>query len=160
ITSERRVTVQDRIRLERVDMAWITPPIFQAGDEEGALAAHILGGGKASRLYKKLVYEKQIAQEVSARYQGLALGSVFQMHAVGRAGHTAAELEAAINEELERFRNEAVTDAEVEGARNAVETRILTRLQTMGGLADRLNYYNHYLHRPDFLAADLKRYES
>ena len=48
-------------------MAWLTSPIFKPGDADADIAATILGGGRSSRLYKKLVYEKQIAQNVIAR---------------------------------------------------------------------------------------------
>src|SRR6266849_4163028 len=58
ITSERRAVVQDNVQLPRVYMAWLTSPIYKPGDAEADLAATILGGGKSSRLYKKLVYEK------------------------------------------------------------------------------------------------------
>jgi zinc protease len=158
IASQRRAVIHDHVELERVDMAWITPLIFRPGDAEADLAAFILGGGRSSRLYKKLVYQLQIAQGVSARHQGLTLGSVFQLQATARPGHTAAELEKAIDEEMERFRREGPTEAELEGARNSVEARMMTRLETLNGVADRLNYYNHYLGKPDFLAQDLERY--
>ena len=47
-------------------MAWLTPNIFKPGDAEADVTAQILGGGRASRLYQKLVYEKLIAQNVDA----------------------------------------------------------------------------------------------
>ena len=104
ITSERRKTVADRVELPRVYMAWLTSPIFQPGDAEATLAAAVLGGGRSSRLYQKLVYEKQIAQDVSSSQQSLLLGSQFDITATARPGHTAEELERAIDEELERLR--------------------------------------------------------
>jgi len=67
-------------------MAWLTSPIFKPGDAEADLAATILGGGKSSRLYKKLVYEKQIAQDVSVNQQSLILGSVFEVAGDGKGG--------------------------------------------------------------------------
>src|SRR5258705_433632 len=79
IPSERRSTVTDEVELPRVFMGWITSPAFKAGDAEGGIAADILAGGKASRLYKTLVYEKQIAQDVSVQLQSLQLGSVFEL---------------------------------------------------------------------------------
>ena len=48
-------------------MAWLTPAIFKPGDADADVAANILGGGKSSRLFKKLVYERQIAQDVRRR---------------------------------------------------------------------------------------------
>src|SRR5689334_4794477 len=100
ITAERRKVVNDRIELPRVYMAWLTPSIFKPGDAEAIIAGDILGGGRASRLYQKLVYEKQIAQNVQAYQQSLLLGSQFQIDATARPGHTAEELEKAINDEL------------------------------------------------------------
>ena len=66
ITAERRRVVNDRIELPRVYMAWLTSPIFKPGDADADITANILGGGRSSRLYQKLVYEKQIAQDVAA----------------------------------------------------------------------------------------------
>ena len=67
ITSERRATVQDQVQLPRVYEAWLTSKIYTPGDSAGDLTANILGGGKSSRLYKKLVYEKQMALDVQAQ---------------------------------------------------------------------------------------------
>ncbi|MDE3153658.1 MAG: insulinase family protein [Acidobacteriota bacterium] len=161
ITSERRLVVQDRVELPRVYMAWITPPAFTQGDADADLAGMILGGGKSSRLYEKLVYEKQIAQTVRASQESLALGSVFEIEVTARPGHTAEEMEKAIQEELDTFRRDGPTAAELEQARNGIETRsirALERLGGFGGVADRLNMYNQYLGTPDYFAQDLGRY--
>jgi zinc protease len=163
ITSERRVTVADRIPLPRVYMAWITPAFFQAGDADADITANALGAGKSSRLYKKLVYEKRIAQDVSAFQQSLSLGSVFQISATARPGHTPEELEAAIDEELTAMRASGPTPSEIERARNTLETQRLRGLETQGGfggIADTLNLYNHYVNDPGYLAKDLGRYQS
>jgi len=160
-TAERRQTVQSRVQLPRVTMVWLTPPIFQAGDADADVAAQVLGGGRSSRLYKKLVYEKQIAQNVTAQQDSLMLGSMFQIEATARPGHTAEELEKAIDEELAAFRATPPSAAELERARNTIETNIiggLERLGGFGGIADRLNSYNHYLRNPGFLAQDIQRY--
>jgi len=161
ITAERRVVVRDRVELPKVYMAWITSPIFKPGDADADLAARILGGGKSSRLYKKLVYEKQIAQDVSVQQYSLVLGSTFTVDVTVRPGHTPEDVEAAINQELDAFRRDGPTAAEVERARNVVETQIVQGLETLGGfggVADRLNMYNHYLGTPDYLAQDIERY--
>ena len=154
ITQERRKVVTDRVELPRLYVSWITSPFYKPGDADADIAATILGGGKSSRLYKKLVYEKQIAQNVSAQQQSLMLGSVFQIEVTARPGHTVEELEKAVDEELNVFRTTAPDVAEVERARNTIETRIIEGLETLGGfggVADRLNMYNHYLGTPDYL---------
>jgi zinc protease len=163
ITSERRKVVRDRIELPRVYMAWLTSPIFKPGDAEAVLAATILGGRRSSRLYKKLVYEKQIAQTVSAQQYSLILGSIFQIEATARPGHTVEELEKALEEELAAFRASPPTPEELERARNTIETNIVGGLEFLGGFggkADRLNSYNHYLGTPDYLRKDLERYRA
>jgi zinc protease len=163
ITQERRKVVTDRVELPRLYLSWITSPFYKPGDADADVAATILGGGKSSRLYKKLVYEKQIAQNVSAQQQSLMLGSVFQIEVTARPGHTAEELEKAVDEELNAFRATAPDMAEVERARNTIETRIIEGLETLGGfggVADRLNNYNHYLGTPDYLEKDIQRYRA
>ncbi len=160
ITAERRATVKDRIELPQVTMAWITSPIFTSGDADLMVAAQALGGGKSSRLYKSLVYDKQIAQEVSASQYSLTLGSVFTIQAKARPGHTAEELEKAIEAELEALRTTGPDAAEIERAVNTLETGIvsgLERLGGFGGVADRLNMYNHHLKDPAYLPKDIAR---
>jgi zinc protease len=163
ITAERRKVVTDRVELPRLYVSWITAPIYKPGDADADITAIILGGGKSSRLYKKLVYEKQIAQNVSAQQASLILGSMFQIEVTARPGHTAEELEKAVNEELDGFRASAPETAEIERARNTIETRIIQRLETLGGfggVADRLNMYNHFLGKPDYLEQDIQRYRA
>ncbi len=161
ITAERRRVVPARVQLPRVSIAWLTPPAFKSGDADAEIVADILGGGRSSRLYKKLVYELQIAQTVSAFQNSLILGSMFQIQATARPGHTAEELERAIEQEIDAIRAQPPSAAEIEKARNSIETAIiggLDRLGGFGGVADRLNMYNHYLGTPDYLDKDIQRY--
>jgi zinc protease len=163
ITSERRVVVQDRVELPRVYMAWLTPALYKPGDADADIASIALGGGRSSRLYKKLVYEQQIAQDVSAYQQSMMLGSVFQITATARPGHTVAELEKSIEEELTRLRDGGIESAELERARNVLETQIIQGLEALGGFsgkADRLNAYNYHADDPGYLDEDLQRYRS
>ncbi|MBI4265063.1 MAG: insulinase family protein [Acidobacteria bacterium] len=163
ITAERREVVPARVELPRVYMAWITSPIFEPGDADADIAASILGGGRTSRLYRKLVYERQIAQNVAAFQYSLILGSIFQIEVTARPGHTAEELDKAIDEELAALRAQPPAVSEIEQARNRIETTIiggLERLGGFGGVADRLNSYNHYLGDPDYLQKDIERYRA
>jgi zinc protease len=155
--------IHDQVELPRVYMAWLTSPIFKPGDSDADLSAEILGGGKSSRLYKKLVYEKQIALDVSASQQSLMLGSVFEIEVTARPGHTAAEMEKAVDTELAAFRKDGPTAVELQRARNGTVTGMIQGLEQLGGfggVADRLNEYNHYLGNPDYFAKDVDRYET
>jgi zinc protease len=162
VTAERREVVTDQVELPRVYMAWLTDPIYKPGDAEADLLAMILGGGKSSRLYKRLVYERQIAQDVAVTQNSLILGSVFQIQATAKPGVKPEDLEKAINEELDAVRKDGVTPEQLSRARNVIQTRIVQGLETLGGfggVADRLNQYNHYLGDPSYLAKDLARYD-
>src|SRR5262245_30465966 len=161
ITAERRAVVKDRVELPKVYMAWITSPFYKPGDADADVASTILGGGKSSRLYKSLVYDKQIAQTVTAQQNSLSLGSVFSIEATARPGHTAEEIEKAINDELTKLRDTGPDASEVDRARNVIETRIVEGLENLGGfggVADRLNEYNQYLGDPGYMPKDIQRY--
>jgi zinc protease len=161
IDGERRLTVTDRVELPRLNLAWLTPPAFAPGDAELDVAAQILAGGKSSRLYKSLVYDKELAQGVDAGQASSALTSIFEIQALARPGHTPAELEAAIDEELARLAREGPTQAEVDRARSVYEHELFRGLERVGGgggRANRLNFYNQYTGDPGYLAKDLERY--
>ena len=161
IASERRAVVKDKVELPRVYLAWITPSIFEPGDAEADLTARILGGSKASRLYKSLVFDKKIAQAVTANQQSLRLGSVFQISATAKPGHTAEELEKAIDAELASYAANGPTAEELAAAQNALYSSTVLSLEnygSFGGVANRLNLYNHFLHDPGYLNHDLARY--
>jgi zinc protease len=160
ITSEKRVIVGDQVELPRVYLAWVTDPIFSQDDAGCDLIARILGGGKSSRLYKSLVYEKRMAQDVQAQHLSLALGSVFVIEATGKPGIEPQQLEDAVRDELERFQAEGPKPAELERAQNTIESAVIRALENIGGFADRLNMYNHFLGDPGYLPRDLQRYRS
>ncbi len=160
ITSERREVVTDQVQLPRIYMGWITPPVFKPGDVECDLFATILAGGKSSRLYKSLVYDKEIAQDVSASLQGTQLGSIFELEVTAKPNVKLEDLEKAIDVELEKIRIQGVTPAEVDRARNVTETALVRGLQRTNGVANRLNYYNFYVGTPDYFSQDLARYDA
>ncbi|MBD0373113.1 MAG: insulinase family protein [Pyrinomonadaceae bacterium] len=162
ITAEKRAVVTDQVELPRVYMGWITDPIYKPGDAEAQMLARILGGGKSSRLYKRLVYDRQIAQDVTAFQYSLILGSAFEIVATAKPGVKPEELEKAIDEELDAMRKDGPKPEEVERARNLIQSQIVRGLEVLGGfggVADRLNQYNHFLGDPGFLAKDLSRFD-
>ena len=160
ITAEKRVVVTDRIELPRVYLAWHTPAILKPGDAELDLASHVLAGGKSSRLYKTLVYDRQIAQDVSASQYSLTLGSIFSIDATARPGHTTAELEKAIDEELTKLATTPPSEDELTRARNTLETRLYRSLEKVMGVADQLNSYNQIAGDPGYLGRDILRYRN
>jgi zinc protease len=163
LASEKRVTLEDQVQLPQIFIAWHTPAYFHPGDETMDVLARVLASGKNSRLYKRLVYDLQIAQDVSAGQNSGALGSTFLVTATAREGHGLAELEKVIGEELTKLKDEPPAAREIERAVNQIEAafyRSLERVGGFGGKADRLNLYEFYTGRPDYFAEDLARYTS
>jgi zinc protease len=159
-TDERRIAMEAKINLARGLMAWSTVPIFAPGDAELDLLSSVLGGGKSSRLYRRLVLELKIAQSVSAVHISRLLSGTFEISYVPLQGHTLAELETVINQELEKLRAQPVEAAELERARNETKTDLVRGLDTLQGLAGRLLTYDVFAGDPAYLGRDLQRYEA
>jgi zinc protease len=163
LTQEKRVLLEDRVQLPRLYMAWLSPGILKPGDAELDVLANVLTGGKNSRLYKRLVYDLQIAQDVRAFQASSELSSEFQIQATARPGHTLSELEQVIQQEIDRIKREPPTAREVGRAVNQYEAGFLDQLEhigSFGGKADQLNQYFTYTGNPDYFNEDLARYKA
>ncbi len=156
--SVERATLTDQVALTRLHLAWLTPPLYATGDAALDVASSVLSGGKNSRLYKRLVYDTQIAQDVYAVQQSMALGSSFLIVATARPGHTAAELQQAIDEEVEKLRRQPPDSREVQRAINQIEASFYRRMERVSSKADQLNAYHFAGKSPDWFAEDLARY--
>jgi zinc protease len=137
-----RVRVTDAVQLPRVMLAWHSPSAYTDGDAECDLLAAILGGGHSSRLYASLVYDKKLAESVEVEQRTMFHGSQFVIVATAQSGHTAAELETAIDEELARLDSAPPTDTELESARAFVQTKLLHELEGGVQLAGALAYFD------------------
>jgi predicted Zn-dependent peptidase len=160
LSRETRIDMVAGVPLARVYVAWPSPPFFKPGDAELDLLAHALTGGKTSRLYKRLVYDMQIAQDVAAYQASAQLTSKFEITATAKPGHTPDELLKAIDEELEKVRTGGVADAELARAKTVTVSSGMFELESVGGRADRLNAYNQQTGDPNYLAQDLARYQN
>jgi len=157
----KRMVAEDNVNLPRVYVMWHTPAFYAPGDAEFDLLANILASGKNSRLYKSLVYESQIAQDVNAYQASKELGSVFNIVVTAREGHSLEEIEGAIDTELRKILADGVTEAELVQAQATWEAAFVRRLEqvgSFGGRADSLNAYNVFLGDPGMLQWDMNRY--
>ena len=161
-------TLTDRVQLPRLSLVWLSPPLYQPGDAALDVAASVLAGGKNSRLHKRLVYDMQIAQNVSAYQESAALSSMFRIEVTARPSsdppaQVLARLKTVVDEELARLREAPPTDREVQRALNQTEASFYARMETVGGFggkADQLNGYYFQAGDPDFFNEDLARYLS
>lgn len=158
LTKIVRETIPDQVKLPKVVMAWHSPARFAPGDAEMDLCATILQEGKASRLYKALVYDKPLAQEVHASQYSGDLGSYFSVEAIARPDVPIEKLEAAIDEEIGKITRAAVSAQELKRAQNQFETSFVERLQSIFERALMLNQYETFRGDPGYADKDLERY--
>ena len=139
---ERRVEVEFEAN-PQIMIGYHKPPIE---DEDGYVLEVIdalLSQGRTSRLYIKLVKEKELAVSVSstANMPGERYPNLFVITAVPRLPHTTAELEEAIYAELERLKNEPVEQRELTKILNQLDASLIRSLSSNSGLAAQLAYY-------------------
>jgi zinc protease len=144
--------------------------LHKPGDAELDVVSQILAGGKNSRLYKRLVYDLQIAQDVSAFQASAALDSAFQIVVTSRPADAAATPEGLIDrirtivdEELAALQKTGPAAREFERAINQIEASFYNRMESAGGgfgKGDQLNAYYFATGNPDYFNEDLSRYRS
>ena len=163
LDGERLIEVKDRVPQERVYISWPTPAFFDAGDAELDLAATILSDGLSSRLNKVLVYDRQLASDVTAFQASREIASVFTVIATARPGASLAQIEQIITDEIARLAKSGPTSEELKRAQAKWEYRYVSGLERIGGFggkADLLNQYNTYWGSPGKFEDDLNRYRN
>ena len=162
LEGERRVTVSDRVPLERLYLVWPAPAYFHAGDAELDLASRILSRGKNSRLYRRLIYQEQVASDVSAFNYSLEITGLFGVVATARPGQSLGGLDDLIREEIAAFAEEGPSPEELEREKAKQKFEFVSGLERIGGFggkADRLNQYNTFLGEPGYFQEDYLRYQ-
>jgi zinc protease len=161
LDGEKRVTLEDRVQLPRLYVAWQTPKVFAPGDAALDLVGQILSDGKSARLVKRLVMEERIAQDVSAMQMSQALGSMFLVVATPKPGVPVERLEKEIDEEIARLARTPPTAEELQRAKNKLEAGAIFGLEPVGGFGGRAATLAGYYLRagdPGYLEEDLERY--
>jgi zinc protease len=163
LPGDARLVLEDRVELPRLYISWLSPAMFAAGDADLDLASDLLANGKTSRLYRRLVFEERIATDVAAGQNSREIAGFLQITATAAPGHTLAELERVILEEIDRLAAEGPREDEMERGRVQAETQFVFRLQTVGGFggkSDQLNAYNTFVGDPGYFERDRARYQA
>ncbi len=161
LAAGKTLEIADRVPQERVYMVWPTPELYSAGDAALDLAARVLADGLSSRLTKALVYDAEKATTVNAFQFGTEIANCFVVIANARPGVDVAELETLVAAEVAKLAKTGPTAAELDRAKNKLETQYISGLERIGGFggkADLLNQYNTYLGDPGRFAWDLARW--
>jgi predicted Zn-dependent peptidase len=156
--------VEDKLaEMPRLVLAW--KGVRQYTDEEpaGDVLGDVLGTGKTSRLYKALVFERQLASSLSASNVTLGVAGWFQITVTAARGHGLDEIRPVVRQILADVEGQGVSKPEVERAtRNIIANRLRTveRIGGFGGKADLLNNYQVFLGDPGYLPRDIARYRA
>jgi zinc protease len=162
LESDRRLVVRDRIPQERLYLAWPAVPFFESDDAALDLVSNVLSEGKNSRLYKRMVYDEQLASEVSAFNYSLEIAGMLGVVATARPGVPLSQLESLVHEEIAGMAKGGPTEEELDRIKAKREFDFVSGLERIGGFggkADRLALYNTYLGSPDFIRDDYDRYQ-
>ena len=145
----QRMAFEDKVQLPRLYLTWHSPENNTREDAVLSVLDNILSRGKSSRLYKSLVYDKQIAQSASARQSGSEIAGTFDIQVTAKPGHNLTEMEDAVNDILAEVLKNGVTQQEIDNALTSVEVQIVNSAATVLGKANTLSAYYSYTGDPN-----------
>ncbi len=165
LTSVIKETLPDQVQLPRIYLAWHSPALYAKGDAELDVTSGVLGSGKNSRLYKRLVYEMQLAQDVTAQQASSRYGSFYMVVVTARPSPDApdvvlARIKTIVDEEIEKLKKTPPEAREVERVKNGIEASFLNQMETIEAKADQLNQYYTFTGKPDYFDQDMARYRA
>ncbi len=153
------VSVDDSFaKLRQVTFAWHTPALYAPGDAELDIAANALTAEGRGRLYKTLVYDKQLAQSVWAGQASSGFSSMFTITVTLRSGADLGEVTKLVMDEVARVGKQNLSGDEVERFVAQTEANAIYDLERLNARANQLQSYNHFLGDPGKLTWDLDRY--
>jgi zinc protease len=132
-TGTRRMTAQDRVSQARLYKAWNVPPYGTTAGNLLNVASDVLAGGKTSRLYKRLVYDEQLATDVSAWADLGEIAGQFMVSATAKQGVPLREVERAVDEEIARFLERGPDADELRRVKVGVEADFVRGCERVGG---------------------------
>ena len=154
-----RETIEDKVEMTKIVMAFHSPAHFEPGDAELDLLASILSSGKTSRLYKSLVYDKSLAQSVAAAQESSSLSSQFTIEIMVRPGVSPDTVEKVTDGVLAEVVARPPTEDELKRAKNQIAFDFVERLQSLDSRARLLNTYWAEKGDPGYVNQDRERYE-
>ena len=152
------MVLEDKVQLPRTFYDWPTVKIFDKDDAALDVLAAVLASGKNSRLYKRLVYDMQVAQNVFVSQQSSKLAGRFEIDITLKPGQMPAAIDKVLWEELTKVMNEPISERELKRVQNSIRSNFLNRLSGVLGKSETLNTYNYMAGNPDYVQQDAARY--
>lgn len=154
------LVLQDRVQIPRVYYTWPSVKNYAPDDAALSMLGLVLANGKNSRLYKRLVYDLQIAQNVVAYQNGSKLAGYFQIVVTPRNGVAPARIDSLVRMEVSRLQRDGITSRELARVQNSTRSTFLRSLSTDLGKAEMLNEYNYFVGDPGYVQRDAARYDA
>ena len=159
LQENKYITYKDNVQLPRLYLMWKSNALYKEDDAKLDVLADALSSSKNSRLYKKLIFEKQLAIDAFAFQYSAQREGVFIIIATARPGVTLEQLKELIFAELEKIYVEGITQEELAKAKNTIISDNIYSLQYISGVANQMNNYNCVLGEPNSFLYDINRYE-
>lgn len=159
LSEEKRVVFEDKVQLPRLYLTWHSAPAYSREDAVLSILDQILSSGKSSRIYKSLVYDKQIAQSAFANQNGMEIAGQFQITVTAKPERNLTEMETAVDSVLQDVLKNGVTEAEVQKGLTGVEVRIVNSAATALGRATALAFYHSFTGDPGNINKQMELYK-
>jgi len=159
LSENKKIVHAENVQLEKMYLAWHSDSLYKPDDAAMDILSEVISGSKNSVLQRKLIFEKQKVQNVSAFQFSGAINGMFIITATLMPQSSSEEVTEIILNEISQIKNN-ITDEDVIRAKNSIRSSFIYSLQKIESIADYLNSYNTYLGNPNSFNHDLSRYES
>jgi len=159
LSENKKIVHAENVQLEKMYLAWHSDSLYKPDDAAMDILSEVISGSKNSVLQRKLIFEKQLVQNVSAFQFSGAINGTFIITATLMTQSSSEEVKEIILNEISQIKNN-ITDEDVIRAKNSIRSSFIYSLQKIESIADYLNSYNTYLGNPNSFNHDLSRYES
>ena len=159
LTKNKKIIHEDNVQLSKIYLTWETAKLYDTDDATLDILSDVLTGSKNGRLFKSLVFDKQIAQDVSSFQYSADITGMFIIIATAKPGVSLEELKTEIEIELNAIIENGITDKEFQRSINTVKSSFIYSLQNLNSMVNQINNYNSNLGEPNSFIYDLKRFQ-
>jgi zinc protease len=147
---EREVDVRKPTATEKLLVAYKGPALGDVDHPTMTVLSEVLFGGRASRLYRTLIVERELATEARGWVSTFRDPGLFECWVTARGGHQTREIQSVMDEAFERVRQDVVTDEELARAKARLELGMLQQLETISGKAEQIGFFETVLGDPAY----------
>lgn len=159
LKENKKIIHEDNVQLSKLYLTWESAKLYDTDDATLDVLSDILTGSKNGRLFKSLVFDKQIAQDISSFQFSINLTGMFIIVATAKPGINLDELKSAIQLELDELIENGILEKEFNRSINTVKSSFIYSLQNLSTIVNQINNYNTNLGEPNSLVYDLERFK-